>query len=89
MNFPAFDSIVENQLYLTSRQRAWTQQGKPFNLPVQTANQAGAIFIKAVWKTLSDEEQKSDGFHTALAFMSTPDGVAGATCVGPVPVGLV
>ena len=89
MNFPAFDFIVGNQFYLASKQNAWIQQGKLFDFPVQTSDQSGAIFIKAAWKTLSEDEKRSGRFHTALAFMFTPENGAGTTCAGPVTVGLV
>src|SRR5205085_343313 len=48
------------------------------------------IFLKAAWKTLSDEEEHSGRFHTARAFLFTPGSAdLQSTCVGPVPVGLV
>jgi len=89
MNFPAFDFISGNQFYLASKQKAWADLGKAFDFPVQTSDKAGAIFIKAAWKTLSEDEKKSGRFHTALAFLFTPENGAGTTCAGPVTVGLV
>ena len=80
-----FNYIVDNKFYLAS-----AQEGKKFEFPVQNGTKPGAVFIKAAWKVLTDEEEKSGKFHTARAFMFTPSSTdVQSTCVGPVPVGLV
>lgn len=80
-----FNYIVDNRFYLAS-----AQQNQTFEFPTQNANKPGAIFLKAAWKVLTDEEEKSGKFHTARAFLFTPtsDNVQ-STCAGPVPIGLV
>lgn len=84
-SFETFNYIVGNRFYLAS-----AQQNQTFSFPVQSGDKPGAIFLKAAWKVLTDEEEKSGRFHTARAFMFTPSSAnVRSTCVGPVPVGLV
>lgn len=84
-NFQTFNYIVGNQFY-----SAAAQENKTFNFPVQSGNEPGAIFLKAAWKILSDEEEHSGRFHPVRAFLFTPGSTdVQSTCVGPVPVGLV
>jgi hypothetical protein len=87
LNYPAFNYINRNQYYLASAQTPTTT----FAFPAQTANAPGAIFLKAAWKVLSQAERDSHRFHTARAWLFTPQTRAsvGSTCVGPVEVGLV
>jgi hypothetical protein len=84
-SFETFNYLVGNQFYLAS-----AQENQTFSLPVQNGDHAGAIFLKAAWKVLSSDEEKSGRFHTARAFLFTPSSHnVKETCVGPVPVGLV
>jgi hypothetical protein len=90
MDYPAFNYINANKFYLLDNVKAFAQKGQPFVFPVQDGNQAGATFIKAAWKTLSEQEINSRRYHTAQAFLYTPAASnIEPTCVGPVTVGLV
>jgi len=90
MDYPAFNYINSNQFYLLSKEQAYAQQGQPFSFPVQNGGTPGATFIKAAWKTLNPGEINSGRFHLAQAFLFTPASPqVGATCAGPVTVGLV
>jgi len=84
-SFETFNYIVSNRFY-----SADAQQNQAFNFPVQSATKPGAIFIKAAWKVLTPEEERSGRFHTSRAFLFTPTSpTVQSTCAGPVPVGLV
>lgn len=84
-SFETFNYIVDNQFY-----SADAQQNKTFSFPTQNGTTPGAIFIKAAWKVLTDQEEKSGRFHTARAFLFTPStSNPQGICSGPVPVGLV
>jgi hypothetical protein len=86
MNYPAFNYINANQYYLASAQAKQSS----FSFPVQQGSTAGAIFIKSAWKVLQPAEINSGRFHTAQAFLYTPNNSqVQQTCVGPVTVGLV
>lgn len=89
-SYETFNYINKNQFYLKAAQTPSTT----FAFPTQEGNAPGAIFVKAAWKVLTAEEEASGRFHKTTAWMFTPQAVAAdvninATCVGPVPVGLV
>ena len=84
-SFETFNYIVGNRFYLES-----AQQSQKFDFPVQSGAKPGAIFIKAAWKVLTPEEEKSGRFHMARGFLFTPTSSnVQSTCAGPVPIGLV
>ncbi len=92
MDYTAFNYINSSQFYLLSNVEALANAGQTFSFPVQVGSTPGATFIKAAWKTLSAAEINSGRYHTAQAFLYTPNSTVntvGQTCSGPVTVGLV
>lgn len=84
LSYEMFNYVNVNQYYLQAKQTPTTT----FSLPVQNGATPGAVLVKSAWKTLSSTEVNSGRFHTAQAFLYTPNSFV-ETCVGPVTVGLV
>lgn len=70
MNKPAYDYIVDNELYNTDGQDAFFANGGEVDYPAgTTANQKrGTIFLKAAWKVL-EETEPYDTLHKAWAYI--------------------
>jgi hypothetical protein len=84
-NYPLFHYINANRYYLES-----AQAGQTFAMPVQQGSTPGAVLLKAAWKVLTPDEDKSNRFHEVLAYVHTPDkGGIPADCTTPVKFGLV
>jgi hypothetical protein len=90
LDYTAFNFINSNEFYLLPNVTAFAAKGTGFDFPGQNGNTTGTTFIKAAWKTLSAAEINSGRYHTAKAFLFTPNapGIE-PTCAGPVTVGLV